>query len=104
MCGLKNALKKRKGIANIARKNTNSSTTHTSSQHTSESLLNRYSSGRTNSKHSQTRRDSRRDIVELTCSSKDVQNRPVKESYVRIPLQIVNGIAQQKLPTEEIYV
>lgn len=102
LCGLKNMLKKRKGKTNIGRKNTNSSTTHTS-QHTSESLLNRYSS-RTNSKNSQSRRDSSKDIVELSCANKNVQTKAVRESYVRIPLNIVNGIAQQKVPTEEIYV
>lgn len=103
--GLKNVLRKRKGKTNIGRKNTNSSTTHTSSQHTSESLLNRYSSGRTNSRHSETLRDSRRNALELSCSNtRNVQSKPVKETYVRVPLQIINGIAQQKLPTEEIYV
>lgn len=97
LCGIK-VLKKRKKKTEITRKSTNSST-HTSSQNTSESLLNRYSSNRTNP------RDSLRQISEPSCSyTRDTKCTAVKESYVRVPLQIINGISGQKMPTEEIYV
>lgn len=66
-----------------SRKSTHSNSTHTSSQHTSESLVNRYSTNRGNVRASQ---------------------REVKESYVRIPLRIVGGIAGEPVPNEEIYV
>lgn len=98
LCGIK-VLRKRKWKTDITRKNTNSSSTHTSSQHTSESLLNRYSSNRA------TARESLRSVPEPSCSyAKDIKNKRVKETYVRVPLQIINSISGNKLPTEEIYV
>lgn len=81
LCGLK-VFRRRLRKTVISRKSTHSSSTHTSSQHTSESTINRYS----------------------TSNKRMEQTKAVKETYVRIPLQIVGGIAGEQIPNEEIYV
>lgn len=79
----------RKGLRKLetSRKSTHSSSTHTSSQHTSESLVNRYSSNRSNARAAQRE-----------------ERAHVKETYVRIPLRIVGGISGEQIPNDEIYV
>lgn len=86
LCGLRVFRRKLRRKTEISRKSTHSSsTTHTSSQHTSESTVNRYSTN-------------------IRRAEQQQQQRVIKESYVRIPLQIVGGIAGEQIPNEEIYV
>lgn len=82
LCGLRVFRRKLRKME-ISRKSTHSSSTHTSSQQTSESTVNRYSTN---------------------IRRVEQHQRAIKESYVRIPLQIVGGIAGEQIPNEEIYV
>lgn len=89
LCGLR-VFRRRLRKMDISRKSTHSSstTTHTtsSSQHTSESMMNNRCSSVNGSRR-----------VEQ-------KQRGVRETYVRIPLQIVGGVAGEQIPNEEIYV
>ncbi|CAH1101367.1 unnamed protein product [Psylliodes chrysocephalus] len=81
----------------ITRKSTSSST-HTSSQQTSDSFL---KSGRNHSRQS----SSLKEVKEEEETSKSPKTRNlVKNVYVRAPIEIVAGINGEKLPSGEIYV
>lgn len=102
VCGVVNLRKRLRRKVQITRRNTTSSTTHTSSQQTSDSFL---SSKRQRGKYTNSLR-SVREVPTFGESSKNNNriNDPVKSVYIRAPVEIVNSISGQKLPNGEIYV
>ncbi|XP_074026927.1 ecdysis triggering hormone receptor isoform X2 [Leptinotarsa decemlineata] len=101
LCGAENLRIRCRKKPEITRKSTTSSSTHTSSQQTSDSFLK-------NSKNYSRQSSYLKEVKELPSegeSSNSVKNKGLtKNVYVRAPLQVVNGINGQKLPAGEIYV
>ncbi|XP_050505279.1 thyrotropin-releasing hormone receptor-like, partial [Diabrotica virgifera virgifera] len=96
LCGAKSLRKRYLKKPEITRKSTSSST-HTSSQQTSETFL---KSSRTYSRQS----SSLKEVKEEDETSKVPGKNLVKNVYVRAPIEIVAGINGEKLPSGEIYV
>ncbi|XP_072388543.1 growth hormone secretagogue receptor type 1 isoform X2 [Diabrotica undecimpunctata] len=96
LCGAKNLRKRYLKKPEMTRKSTSSST-HTSSQQTSETFL---KSSRTYSRQS----SSLKEVKEEDETSKAHGKNLVKNVYVRAPIEIVAGINGEKLPSGEIYV
>ncbi|KAG5883583.1 hypothetical protein JTB14_014499 [Gonioctena quinquepunctata] len=101
LCGAKSLRNRCKKKPEITRKSTTSSSTHTSSQQTSESFL---KSSRINYRQSNCLQQVKELPSEGESSGSPKSRNTTKTVYVRAPLQEVNGLRGQKLPSGEIYV
>lgn len=106
LCGVKSIKNRFKSKPEMTRKSTTSSSTHTSSQQTSESYLKvcknqlKYSTSLKEVKEIKETNDS----TEAGECSNTKQPNLTKNVYVRAPLMMINGMGLPKLPKDEIYV
>lgn len=108
LCGVKSLRNRCKSKLEITRKSTTSSSTHTTSQQTSDSYLKQ---SRNQSRCSSSLKEVKEvkevqepsDEIQAECSTPKRKNL-VKNVYVRAPLMVINGIGLPKLPKDEIYV